>query len=275
MAVMIPVYILNALYLAPITLWTYLKYGRPPTAKHDLNAVGSHHHTQGDTNRKDLPHQGHEVHDVNMGGEHHNHSDGIHGHGGDPCGDNPAHGVGEHHSMSRHTYAQNQGAKHDMSHQTHMQHLLDDRPFFATTTIAVCHCGAGCLLGDIVGEWLVFGTGAQINGRDLWVEFLVDYAFALVFGIFFQYYSIAPMSGDWGLKTVWRAAKADFLSLTSFELGLFAWMAIFQVAIFDWKLEMNTATYWWMMQIGMFLGHWTAFPINWWLIKSGIKEPCA
>lgn len=25
----IPVYVLNALYLAPITLWTYLNYGRP------------------------------------------------------------------------------------------------------------------------------------------------------------------------------------------------------------------------------------------------------
>jgi len=29
MLVMIPVYIINALYLWPITLWTYLKYGRP------------------------------------------------------------------------------------------------------------------------------------------------------------------------------------------------------------------------------------------------------
>jgi hypothetical protein len=44
---------------------------------------------------------------------------------------------------------------------------------FATITVAVCHCGAGCVLGDIVGEWLVYGTGATINGRMLWVEYLV------------------------------------------------------------------------------------------------------
>ena len=25
------------------------------------------------------------------------------------------------------------------------------------------------------------------------------------------------------------------------------------------------------MQIGMFFGHWTAFPINWWLIKANVK----
>lgn len=73
--------------------------------------------------------------------------------------------------------------------------------------------------------------------------------FAIAFGIVFQYYSIAPMSGDYGAKTLWRAAKADFLSLLFFEIGLFAWMAIFQIAIFDWQLEMNTVTYWWMMQV--------------------------
>ena len=28
-------------------------------------------------------------------------------------------------------------------------------------------------------------------------------------------------------------------------------------------------------QIGMFLGHWTAVPINWWLIKINVKESCA
>ena len=48
-----------------------------------------------------------------------------------------------------------------------------ERPMFATITVAVCHCGAGCVLGDIAGEWLVYGTGATINGRLLWVEYLV------------------------------------------------------------------------------------------------------
>jgi len=44
---------------------------------------------------------------------------------------------------------------------------------FATITVAVCHCSAGCVLGDIVGEWLVYGTGAAINGRALWAEYLI------------------------------------------------------------------------------------------------------
>lgn len=126
-----------------------------------------------------------------------------------------------------------------------------------------------------VGEWLVHGTSTTINGAELWPELLVDYAFALLFGIIFQYFSIAPMSGQWGLKTVWRAFKADILSLTSFEIGLFGWMVAYQVGIFEYRLDMATWTYWWMMQVGMIFGFATAMPVNRFLIRQGIKEPCA
>ncbi len=124
-----------------------------------------------------------------------------------------------------------------------------DLPMFANVTIAVCHCGAGCVLGDVIGEWIVYGTGAAINGRSIWPEWLIDFVLALFFGIFFQYFSIAPATGEYGLRTVWRATTADFLSLVAFEVGLFGWMAIFQIAIFRWMLETNTVTYWFMMQV--------------------------
>jgi len=135
----------------------------------------------------------------------------------------------------------------------------------------VCHCGAGCVLGDVVGEWIVYATGVTIDARAIWPEWLIDFVLALAFGIFFQYFSIAPAAGEWGARTLWRAATADFFSLVAFEVGLFGWMAIFQIAIFDWALATNTATYWFMMQIGMFTGHWTAVPVNWWLLTSNIK----
>ncbi|KAI6823633.1 hypothetical protein KC367_g5667 [Hortaea werneckii] len=157
----------------------------------------------------------------------------------------------------------------------HCQMHGSSRPMYATVLVGVSHCGAGCVLGDLVGEWLVYGTGATIDGEMIWPELLIDYAFALLFGIIFQYFSIAPMSGVWGPKSVWRAAKADILSLTSFEIGCFGWMVAFQVGIFGYRLSMATWTYWWMMQIGMVLGFGTAMPVNWWLISQGIKEPCA
>ena len=145
---------------------------------------------------------------------------------------------------------------------------------WVTILAGVFHCGAGCVLGDLVGEWLVYGTDAKINGQMLWPELLIDYAFALLFGIAFQYFSIAPMSGQWGPMTLWRAFKADVVSLTSFEVGAFGWMIAFQAGIFHYQLMTDMWLYWWMMQIGMALGACTAFPVNYWLIKKGIKEPC-
>ena len=62
-----------------------------------------------------------------------------------------------------------EGHRDDGGHR----HGGGERPMFATITVAVCHCGAGCVLGDIIGEWLVYGTGAAINGRMLWAEYLI------------------------------------------------------------------------------------------------------
>jgi len=61
------------------------------------------------------------------------------------------------------------------------------------------------------------------------------------------------MTGDYGWKTIVRSLKADLLSLTFFEIGLFGWMAIFDLLIFDQKLGMNTVAYWFMMQVGNIL----------------------
>ena len=57
------------------------------------------------------------------------------------------------------------------------------------------------------------------------------------------------MSGEYGLKTLVRAAKADILSLTAFELGLFGWMVAYQVGIWHYQLQTNSWVYWWQMQV--------------------------
>jgi hypothetical protein len=79
------------------------------------------------------------------------------------------------------------------------------------------------------------------------------------------------MRGRWGSDAVWAAIKADTLSLIAFEIGLFAWMAIFQFVLLP-GITPDTAAYWFMMQIGMCLGFLTSYPMNCWLIKSGVKD---
>jgi hypothetical protein len=179
------------------------------------------------------------------------------------------------HSKMEHSVGHSKMDHTTMDHSAHAGHSMGaGLPFWAIVLIGVSHCGAGCVLGDLVGEWIVFGSGITINGSDTWPCLLLDYGFALLFGIFFQYFSIAPMSGEYGPRTIIRAAKADILSLTSFEVGLFGWMVAYQVGIWNYRLMMTTWVYWWMMQVGMLLGFATAVPVNWWLLSKGIKEPC-
>jgi len=151
------------------------------------------------------------------------------------------------------------------------------RPEYGGTVsaaIAVSHCGAGCTLGDILGEWLVFAFGFELAGISLWPELIADFVLAFLLGIAFQYFSIAPMRGLSPRAGLLAALKADTLSLMSFELGLFGWMSLTFFGIFPSPshLQPSSPAYWLMMQIGMLLGFVTAYPVNVLLIKRGVKE---
>ncbi len=148
-----------------------------------------------------------------------------------------------------------------------------DRAFWTKVAVGVSHCGAGCTLGDIVAEWVVFALAVQIAGMALFPEYIADYALALLLGIAFQYFAIAPMRGLGFRKGIVQAAKADMLSLTAFEVGLFGWMALMALVFFPHPhLHPDSPVYWFGMQIGMVLGFFTAWPVNVWLIRKGIKE---
>jgi len=135
------------------------------------------------------------------------------------------------------------------------------------------HCGAGCALGDVVGEWTVWATAWTIGSTaELGPEYILDLPLALFFGILFQYFVIAPLRGQVGrLAPLRDAIKSDTLSVLSFEVGLFGWMALAQYAI--WKAPIDSSSHWFLMQIGMMLGFVTSWPVNRWLLDHGIKEP--
>jgi hypothetical protein len=149
------------------------------------------------------------------------------------------------------------------------------RPGWVTMATEVSHCGSGCALGDVVAEFAVFGLGLTVAGATLGAEYIGDYLLALLFGIAFQYFAIAPMRGL-GLRDGLAAAtKADFISLTAFEVGLFGWMAVTVFVLFPAPraLMPDTAAFWLLMQAGMMIGFATSWPANVWLVRQGIKVP--
>jgi hypothetical protein len=138
---------------------------------------------------------------------------------------------------------------------------------------AVSHCGAGCTLGDIIGEWIVFATGWTIAGATLYAELILDFVFAWTLGVAFQYFTIVPMRNEVGrLQGLWLAIRADTASIVSFQVGLFAWMILSAKVLWSPPLPIDSTAHWWMMQVGMILGFATAWPVNRWLIRRSWKE---
>jgi len=145
-----------------------------------------------------------------------------------------------------------------------------EQPFWKTIIVEATHCGAGCTLGDIIAEFVLFFTGATIAGSRLFAEYAGDYALAFIFGVAFQYFAIAPMRGLSLLPGIAAAVQADAISLTAFEVGLFAWMYVMTLLPIH-GLTPLTPAYWFLMQIGMIVGYLTSYPANWFLVRAGIK----
>lgn len=177
------------------------------------------------------------------------------------------------------------GSKHAlMKPWHHGREKKVSKPFAAMVAEANSHCGSGCTLGDICAEWLAFAvpaTAAWLGWRSIFSEkifavWILDYLFAYGFGIIFQYYTIVPMRHLGFAQGIWAAVKADTLSLTAWQIGMYGFMAVAYFWIFRGllgvELKVDTVEFWFTMQIAMIFGFLTSYPVNWWLLKVGLKE---
>jgi len=144
------------------------------------------------------------------------------------------------------------------------------RPFWQQVLAGTFHCGAGCSLADLIGPFVFMLMPFAVLGSEVFGEWTLDYVLALAIGVTFQYAALEPMLGQTGLPIWWRALKVDFLSLSAWQVGMYAWMAL---VIFVWlgRLRPDRIEFWFMMQLAMACGLLTAYPMNWWLIRAGIK----
>jgi hypothetical protein len=157
-------------------------------------------------------------------------------------------------------------------------------PFAIMVANGSLHCGSGCTLGDIVAEWLAFtvpSIAVAFGWKSLFAEkmfavWVLDFLFAYAFGILFQYFTIVPMRGLSLRKGLIAAMKADTISITAWQVGMYGFMAFANFYIFrdvlGARLEVDSFTFWFMMQIAMLFGFLTSYPANWWLLSAGLKE---
>ncbi|MGG1947334.1 DUF4396 domain-containing protein [Trinickia sp. NRRL B-1857] len=146
------------------------------------------------------------------------------------------------------------------------------------------HCGAGCTLGDIVAEWfaVAFPTLAVWFGwhtvfrEKMFAVWILDFVVAFLLGIVFQYFTIKPMRDLSVVQGIVAAVKADSASITSWQVGMYGLMAVMQFLWFTpaygGVADVASPEFWFAMQLAMLAGFATSYPVNWWLIRSGVKE---
>ena len=161
----------------------------------------------------------------------------------------------------------------------------DDDPSMAVSVSkGALHCGAGCTLGDIVAETTAFLVPGilvafgypGVFGEPMFAVWVFDFVLAFALGIVFQYFALAPMRGLGVRDGIVAAVKADALSLTAWQVGMYGLMAVTVFGIlrpaYGEVPQPNSPVFWFAMQWAMLAGFATAFPMNWWLVRRGIKE---
>lgn len=158
------------------------------------------------------------------------------------------------------------------------------QPFAAMVMKGTSHCGAGCTLGDILVEWSAFGFPAlavwfgwhTVFNEKTFAVWIPDFIVAFLLGIFFQYFTLKPMRGLSVGAGIVAAIKADIASITAWQVGMYGLMAIIQFLwfkpVFGGIAPVASPEFWFAMQLAMLGGFATSYPVNWWLIRAGVKE---
>ncbi|WP_298064968.1 DUF4396 domain-containing protein [uncultured Rikenella sp.] len=146
------------------------------------------------------------------------------------------------------------------------------RPEWISVLHSTLHCGAGCVLADLLCELLFLFAPITIAGSTIAGLWTLEYILALILGIGFQYAAMQQMHRSPVGPTVKRALKADFLSLTAWQAGMYGWMALTLFVFFPDGLGRDTWTFWFMMQLAMFTGLAVSYPVNRWLLRIGLKH---
>ncbi len=146
-------------------------------------------------------------------------------------------------------------------------------PKWQGITLSTLHCGAGCTVADILGSIFLYIVPIAIAGSTMVGGWMFNYILALVIGIYFQYSAIREMSTLSTSTIIKQAVKAEILSLTAWQVGMYGWfyLLIYPLHAIAPHSALN-ADFWFAMQQAMLAGFVLSLPMNYLLIRLGIKQ---
>lgn len=129
------------------------------------------------------------------------------------------------------------------------------------------HCAAGDGLGIIVGAAI-----AALLRFPGWAHLAFEYAVGFGFGwAFFQAFAMRDMAGGSYLRSLRLTFLPEFLSMNLLMAGMVATAALLRPSIAGSGNPMRPG-FWFVMSMALIAGFILAYPMNWWLVGSGLKH---
>jgi hypothetical protein len=129
------------------------------------------------------------------------------------------------------------------------------------------HCMAGDATG-IIAAAAITGTLALPLGVDLIIEYAAGFAFGL---LIFQALFMKAMKGGSYLAAVRATVLPEWLSMNALMAGMLPVMVVLTTQDPS-AMEPTSARFWGVMAIATIVGGLLAYPVNWWLVASGLKH---
>ena len=135
------------------------------------------------------------------------------------------------------------------------------------STGSLAHCLAGDATGIILGALLTYRFGFP-NGIDL----IIEYTAAFLFGwmIFQALFMRSMLGGDYTLA-LRKTFFAEFVSMNMVMVGMIPAMVILMHAPPESRNPLHPL-FWGVMSLATLAGGFTAYPINSWMVRLGIKH---
>ena len=132
---------------------------------------------------------------------------------------------------------------------------------------SMLHCVAGDATGIILAASIVYHFGLP-NGVDL----IVEYSAAFIVGLLvFQALFMKSMFGGNYFKAIRKTFFAETVSMNMVMVGMIPTMVI----LMDWVPGGDNPTrpiFWGIMSLATMAGMLTAYPINSWMVRRGLKH---
>ena len=140
-------------------------------------------------------------------------------------------------------------------------------PLWEQSVESTIHCVAGdatgILLAAVVTSWLRLPMSLEV---------IVEYVAGFAVGLFvFQALCMKPSFDG----SYWRAVKgtllAETLSMNAVMAGMIPVMVILMSRDMS-AMEPSSVRFWGTMSLAFVVGTVTTYPVNWWLVKRGLKH---